>query len=86
MLLFIMSHITFVSVAADLYVLMWSGRHGQTRNLEAARNSPEAVLERFGAQPDPQDPKRNWKSHAGRITVTDGKFYNHDQEQGGGDQ
>lgn len=44
----------------------------------------EAVLERFGAQPDPQDPKRNWKSHAGRITVTDGKFYNHDQEQGGG--
>ena len=44
----------------------------------------EAVLERFGAQPDPQDPTRNWKSHAGRITVTDGKFYNHDQEQGGG--
>ncbi|MGY0343572.1 DUF3991 and TOPRIM domain-containing protein [Xylella fastidiosa] len=44
----------------------------------------EAVLERFGAQRDPQDPKRNWKSHAGRITVTNGKFYNHDQEQGGG--
>ncbi|MDR8920774.1 hypothetical protein FEP54_05609 [Burkholderia multivorans] len=49
------------------------------------RETPlEAVLERFGAQPDPQDPKRNWKSHAGRITVTDGKFYNHDQEHGGG--
>jgi Protein of unknown function (DUF3991)/Toprim-like len=44
----------------------------------------EAVLERFGAQRDPQDPKRNWKSHAGRITLTEGKFFNHDQEQGGG--
>ncbi len=44
----------------------------------------DAVLERFGAQRDPQDPKRNWKTHAGRITITDGKFFNHDQEQGGG--
>lgn len=44
----------------------------------------DIVMERFGAERDPQDPKRNWKSHAGRITITDGKFYNHDQETGGG--
>lgn len=44
----------------------------------------DSVLERMGGQRDPQDPKRNWKTHAGRITVTGGKFYNHDQEQGGG--
>jgi hypothetical protein len=46
--------------------------------------SLDDVLERFGAQRDPQDPQRNWKTHAGRITVTGGKFYNHDQETGGG--
>jgi hypothetical protein len=44
----------------------------------------ETVLEGFGAQRDPQDPTRNWKTQVGRITVTEGKFYNHDQEKGGG--
>ncbi len=38
----------------------------------------ETVLEGFGAIRDPADPKRNWKTHAGRVTVTDEKFYNHD--------
>ncbi|QPH46373.1 DUF3991 and TOPRIM domain-containing protein (plasmid) [Pseudomonas fulva] len=44
----------------------------------------EAVLEGFGAIRDPADPKRNWKTHAGRVTVTDEKFYNHDADKGGG--
>jgi Protein of unknown function (DUF3991)/Toprim-like len=53
--------------------------------IEKLRRVPlDTVLERFGAERDPQDPTRNWKTHAGRITVTDGKFYNHDQETGGG--
>ena len=53
--------------------------------IEKLRGVPlDAVLEQFGAQRDPQDPERNWKTHAGRITVTDGKFYNHDQQVGGG--
>lgn len=44
----------------------------------------DAVLERFGAQRDPQDPTRNWKTPAGRMTVTGSQFYNHDATQGGG--
>lgn len=44
----------------------------------------DTVLEKFGAERDPQDPKRNWKTHVGRITVTEGKFFNHDQDKGGG--
>ncbi|RON41384.1 hypothetical protein BK666_24575 [Pseudomonas frederiksbergensis] len=42
------------------------------------------VIEGFGGLPDPADPKNNWKTHAGRITVTDEKFYNHDADKGGG--
>lgn len=53
--------------------------------ISKAREIPlESVLEKFGANRDPQDPNRNWKTHAGRITVTEGKFFNHDQQQGGG--
>jgi hypothetical protein len=44
----------------------------------------ETVLEGFSAQRDPQDPTRNWKTQVGRITITEGKFYNHDQDKGGG--
>jgi hypothetical protein len=44
----------------------------------------DAVIEGFGGVRDEADPKRNWKTHAGRITVTDEKFYNHDQDKGGG--
>ena len=44
----------------------------------------EVVLQSFGAEPDPADPKRNWKTAAGRITITETKFYNHDQTEGGG--
>lgn len=44
----------------------------------------DTVLEGFGAQRDPQDPTRNWKTQVGRITITEGKFYNHDQDKGGG--
>lgn len=42
------------------------------------------VLERLGCERDPADPKRNWKTPAGRITVTGAKFFNHDTGQGGG--
>lgn len=53
--------------------------------ISKAREIPlEAILERFGAERDPTDPKRNWKTHAGRMTITDDKFYNHDLERGGG--
>ncbi|MEX3556432.1 MAG: DUF3991 and TOPRIM domain-containing protein [Burkholderia gladioli] len=53
--------------------------------ISKAREIPlEAVLERFGAERDPTDPKRNWKTHTGRMTITDDKFYNHDLERGGG--
>ena len=41
------------------------------------------VLERLGCTPDPAD-KKNWKTPAGRITVTGEKFFNHDLQQGGG--
>lgn len=44
----------------------------------------EMVLESFGAERDPQDPKRNWRTAAGRITVTDTKYFNHDAQVGGG--
>lgn len=43
------------------------------------------VLESFGAERDPADPKRNWRTqNRDRITVTGNQFYNHDQEEGGG--
>lgn len=44
----------------------------------------EAVFEYFGCTRDEKDPKHNWRTSArDRITVTDGKFYNHDQKIGG---
>src|SRR5690349_11869604 len=46
--------------------------------------SLEAVLEGFGAQRDPKDPRRNWKTGDSRITVTGDKFFDHNQEKGGG--
>ncbi len=42
------------------------------------------VLERLGCERDPADPKNNWKTPAGRITITGQKFYNHDLGEGGG--
>lgn len=43
-----------------------------------------AVMQAFGGTPDPKDPARNWRTAAGRITVTGEKFHNHDQGKGGG--
>lgn len=43
----------------------------------------QSVLESFDAQRDPKD-KNNWRTSAGRITVTDQQFYNHDEQKGGG--
>lgn len=52
--------------------------------LAALRSIPLVeVLNRLGAVPDPKD-KHNWKTSAGRITVTGPKFYNHDKGVGGG--
>lgn len=54
-------------------------------DLSRLRGIPlELVLESFGAERDPADPTRNWKSPAGRLTVTDSKFFNHDADKGGG--
>jgi hypothetical protein len=44
----------------------------------------DKVLERLGCTRDPADPKNNWKTPAGRITVTGQKFFNHDMNKGGG--
>ena len=53
-------------------------------DLNSLRNTPLApLLERLGAEPDPKD-KHNWRTPAGRITVTGPKFFNHDEGTGGG--
>jgi len=55
------------------------------QELQRIRAVPlEAVLEGFGAQRDPKDPKRNWRVGASRITVTGDKFFDHNEEKGGG--
>jgi hypothetical protein len=41
------------------------------------------VLERLGAMPDPAD-KNNYRTPVGRVTVTGAKFFNHDENKGGG--
>lgn len=43
----------------------------------------EDVLKRLGCTQDQAD-KNNWKTAAGRITVTGFKFFNHDLDKGGG--
>lgn len=43
----------------------------------------DAVLERLGCIPDPQD-KKNWRTPIGRITVDGAKFYAHGLGKGGG--
>ena len=43
----------------------------------------DVIMENFSAKRDPADPMNNWKSHAGRITITDNKFYNHTLTKGG---
>ena len=55
------------------------------QELQRIRTVPlEAVLEGFGAQRDPKDPKRNWRVGSSRITVTGDKFFDHSEERGGG--
>jgi len=54
-------------------------------NIATLRDIPlTLVLEKMGAEPDPADPRRNWHHPAGRITVTDTRYYNHTQQKGGG--
>lgn len=54
-------------------------------DLQRIRSLPlESVLEGFGAQRDPKDPKHNWKVGGNRITVTADKFFDHNAEKGGG--
>jgi hypothetical protein len=56
-----------------------------SQELQRIRAVPlEAVLEGFGAQRDPKDPKRNWRVGASRITVTGDKYFDHNEEKGGG--
>lgn len=53
-------------------------------DLQRVRAIPlEAVLERFGARRARNDPKRNWKCEASRITVRGALFYDHVREAGG---
>lgn len=52
---------------------------------DRVRNLPlEQVLELLGCTPDPKDPRRNWRTPIGRLTVTGQQFYCHDRGQGGG--
>src|ERR1700730_6784115 len=37
------------------------------------------VLEALGAERDPSDPTRNWRTGGSRITVTDSQFYDHNE-------
>jgi hypothetical protein len=37
------------------------------------------VLEVLGAKRDPNDPSRNWRLGSSRITVTDSRFYDHNE-------
>jgi hypothetical protein len=37
------------------------------------------VLERLGAERDPKDPARNWRLGASRITVSESRFFDHNQ-------
>lgn len=54
-------------------------------DVDTLRGIPlSTVMKVFGAEPDPKDPARNWRTPAGRITVTGEKFHNHDQGKGGG--
>src|SRR5271168_1386041 len=39
----------------------------------------EAVLQRLGAARDPKDPAHNWRLGASRITVTDARFFDHNE-------
>ena len=51
-----------------------------TRELADLRSMPlNAVLEGLGAKRDPKDPARNWRYGASRITVTDSRFFDHNQ-------
>lgn len=53
-------------------------------DLNSLRNTPlDPLLDRLGAEPDPKD-KHNWRTPAGRMTVTGPKFFNHDEGTGGG--
>ena len=53
-------------------------------DLNSLRNTPlDPLLDRLGAEPDPKD-KHNWRTPVGRMTVTGLKFFNHDEEVGGG--
>jgi hypothetical protein len=53
--------------------------------LQRIRAMPlESVLEGFGAQRDPKDPKHNWRVAGSRITVTGDRFFDHNAERGGG--
>jgi len=55
------------------------------REASRVREIPlDQVLERLGCERDPKDPKNNWKTPAGRVTVTGTKFFNHDLNEGGG--
>ena len=54
------------------------------QNAIQVRNIPlESVLKRLECYRDDMD-ENNWRTPAGRITVTDSKFYAHDQQKGGG--
>ena len=56
----------------------------EKHQIDKLRDTPlDIVLEKFGAERDPSDPKHNWKSPVGRISVQESKFYNHTTGEGG---
>lgn len=57
---------------------------GDSMSLEAIRSIELVdVLVASGCKPDPAD-QNNWKTPAGRLTLTGQKFFAHDQGKGGG--
>ena len=56
----------------------------ESEKIDRLRNiSLDAVLEAVGAVRDPKD-RNNWRTSAGRLTLTGQKFFNHDAKRGGG--
>jgi len=58
-------------------------RYEQAEVERARGGDLPTVLERLGAERDPAD-RHQWRLAGERINVTGAKFYNHDQERGGG--
>lgn len=76
-----------LSTKAASYDRTAKALYDERRKTERARlrDIPlESVAEMLGFERDPADPKRNWRTPLGRVTIKDQKFFCHDVKAGGG--